>query len=189
MNRWITLGGCWVGLAVGPIGAAEAPFSRAVPPAEFAAAGLTKLTPEEVARLDALVREYKSGALERARREAAAAESRAAAAEAKAARAAAEKKDEPGFLERARVLVAPGTQVDVAAVESRIAGEFRGWEVRTVLVLENGQRWQVTGGEPYVTPPIPGPAVKISPGAFGSFWMTIEGVRPRVKVTRVDVGR
>lgn len=179
----------WLGWGAIAAGAAETPFSRAVPAADFAAAGLAKLTPEELARLDALVRAHQSGALERARKEAAAAEARAAAAETKAARSATEPRAEPGLLARARVLVAPGTQVEIATVESRIAGEFRGWEARTVLVLENGQRWQVSGGEPYVTPPVAGPAVKIAPGTLGSFWMTIEGVRPRVKVVRVVAGR
>ena len=94
----------------------------------------------------------------------------------------------PSLLARAKVLLAPGTKVEYATVESRIAGEFRGWESRTVFTLENGQRWQVAGGESYVTPPEPGPAVTIKPGIMGSFWMTIAGVRPRVKVVPVDGG-
>jgi hypothetical protein len=32
------------------------------------------------------------------------------------------------------------------------------------------------------------PKVKIAPGALGSFWMTIEGVRPRAKVQHVGGG-
>jgi hypothetical protein len=79
--------------------------------------------------------------------------------------------------------------VEFAAVESRIAGQFSGWSARTVFVLENGQRWQVSGGDSYVTPPVAGPVVKIAPGALGSFWMTIEGVRTRVRVVRVDAAR
>lgn len=193
MKSW--LGGLLIGGVVATtVGAAEVVFSQTLPSTAFVAAGLEKLTPAELARLDALVRDYQSGALERARRETEAAEARAAEAERKAVAAPAirvepEKKADPGLLAKAKVLLTPGTKVEYAAVESRLAGEFRGWEVRTVFTLENGQRWQVTGGESYVTPPVPGPAVKIVPGALGSFWMTIEGVRPRVKVVRVDAGR
>ena len=31
--------------------------------------------------------------------------------------------------------------------------------------------------------------VRITPGAFGAFWLEIEGVRVRAKVIRVDTGR
>ena len=48
--------------------------------------------------------------------------------------------------------------------------------------LENGQRWQADSTGDYVTPPSPAPKVKIYPGMLGTFWMEIEGVRPRVRV-------
>ncbi|MFZ9839602.1 MAG: hypothetical protein ACO3JJ_13835, partial [Opitutaceae bacterium] len=76
-----------------------------------------------------------------------------------------------------------------APVESRLTGEFRGWEPRAVFALENGQRWQETGGTTYAGPPIAAPAVRIRAGALGAFWMRIEGVGREVKVRRVDAGR
>jgi hypothetical protein len=193
MKPWIGIA-IFSGVFVVAAGAAEEAFSKAVRPGDFAAAGLAKLSAEELARLDALVQDYRSGALERARRDAVRAEERAAQAEKRATAAAVtaaekEKNAEAGLLAKAKVLLTPGTQVEYATVESRIAGEFRGWEVRTIFTLENGQRWQVTGGESYVTPPVPGPAVKITPGLMGSFWMTITGVRPRVKVAIVGGSR
>lgn len=188
-------------VTVGTVRAAEEPFTRALPPGEFAAAGLEKLTPAERARLDALVRDYKSGALEKAKREAAAAEARAAQAEAKAAAAAqaqakaaaekpkaAEGEADKSLLARAKVLLTPGTKIEYTTVEGRIAGEFRGWDSRTVFTLESGQRWQVSGTEPYSTPPVKSPAVKIVPGMMGTFFMTIEGVRPRVRVLPLNTG-
>jgi len=187
-----------LGLAVAASAAtpAEPPFSQAVPAPDFAAAGLGKLSPDELARLDALVRAYQSGALARAQREAAAASARAAAAEAKAAEAAARAKAAPAhapastagdkpdtsLLARAKVLLTPGTKIEYVTVESRLAGDFRGWDGRTVFTLENGQRWQAQGGDPYVTPAVRSPAVKIVPGAMGSFFLHVEGVRPRVRV-------
>jgi hypothetical protein len=189
---------------VGTLGAAEEPFTRALPPGEFTAAGLEKLTAAERARLDALVRDYKSGALEKAKREAAAAEARAAQAEAKAAAAAAtaqvqakaqaekakaaEGDGDKSLLARAKVLLTPGTKIEYTTVEGRIAGEFRGWDSRTIFTLESGQRWQVSGTEAYSTPAVKSPAVKIVPGMMGTFFMTIEGVRPRVRVLPLNTG-
>ena len=80
------------------------------------------------------------------------------------------------------MLLAPGTEIEYATVESRIAGNFTGWDGRAVLTLENGQRWQIANGGNYSTPPLPSPQVKITPASLGGFWMTIEGVTMRVKV-------
>lgn len=188
-------------LAASPLPAAEHPFSRALAPGEFQAAGLARLTPEELARLDALVRDYRSGALERARLEAetvarasaaaqaarAAAEQRASQAEARAQAAeTAARQAEGGLLARAKVLLTPGTQIEYSTVESRLVGDFLGWEGRTLFTLENGQRWQSAGEATYISPPIRSPAVRVVPGALGSFWLVVEGVKPRVKVTLVS---
>lgn len=201
---------------VAELAAADASFSKTVSPTDFSAAGLSKLSPEELARLDALVRDYGSGALEAARREAAAAsaaraeaETRARQAEAQAKRAEAaaksaaarastaeaeaknvgaadgEGKKSLSLLGRAKVLLTPGTEIEYSTVESRIVGDFRGWERGTVFTLENGQRWRVEGSESYVSPAVRAPAVKITPGMLGSFFLNVEGVRPRAKVAIV----
>ncbi|HUR59120.1 MAG TPA: hypothetical protein VM029_15500 [Opitutaceae bacterium] len=193
--------------AVEPLGrAAEENFSRAVAPADFSAAGLGRLSPEELARLDVLVRDYKSGALAAARREAVAAEQARAAAESRAAKAEADAreravapatasakteaaKNQPGLLAKAKVMLTPGTEVEYSTVESRIVGDFRGWDGPTVFRLENGQRWQSEGTTAYVTGAVANPAVKITPGMLGTFWMTVEGVKPRVKVKLLGGGR
>jgi hypothetical protein len=227
MKKMIPVGLAWFASAVA-VGAMEETFSKAVRAEDFSAAGLTKLSAEELGRLDALVRDYKSGAaadakamaerLATAKREAAVAAEGRAAAEAKTVRAEAEtqaakaeavkaetaraeaakvalaqtevakteaakaKKAEGGLLARAKVLLTPGTEIEYATVESRIAGDFKGWEGRAVLTLENGQRWQIANGGLYSTPPMPSPKVKIVPANLGGFWMTIEGVASRVKV-------
>lgn len=211
---------CWSALLVlataGAVagGAAEERFSQAVAPADFSAAGLGKLTPQELARLDALVKDYRSGALEAARREAAVAadgrtkaeaaaaraeatarteRERAAKAEARAQGAAAGERDssssDAGLLKRAKVLLTPGTKIEYTTVDARIAGEFRGWQPRMVFTLDNGQRWQVTSSESYVTSSEPGPKVKIVPGALGTFWMHVEGHRQRAKVAILSDGK
>ena len=199
-------------LSAGLLPGAEESFSKTVRAGDFSAAGLAKLTPAELAQLDALVRDYKSGALIAARREAEAAEGARVAAEAKAAKAAAEaqtarvaadtrvakleasaaaaeKKSEGGLLEKARALLPAGTPVEYAAIESRIVGDFTGWRGKSVFLLENGQRWQMANAGNYYSPTLKNPAVKITPAALGAYWMMIEGVNQRVKVVSLEAGR
>lgn len=52
-------------------------------------------------------------------------------------------------------------------VTSRIAGEFAGWEKGTVLVLENGQKWEVRDDDPLVTSRENSPAVTVEKGLLG----------------------
>ena len=197
----LLLGGLGVAILL-PVRAAEEAFTKAVRAEDFSAAGLAKLSPEELARLDALVRDFKSGALVAAKREAAAAEAARAAAERKAAQAEAqaaaramegaavkEKKTAGGLLTNAKVLLTPGTDVEYAATESRIAGDFTGWEGKSIFTLENGQRWQLATAGRYYTPVVHSPKVKIVPAALGGFWMTIEGVGQRVKVVPLGGGK
>lgn len=172
MKRWIMAGVLATGLA-GGTRAAERVFSQTISPAEFAAAGLGKLTAEELRRLDGLVQAHQSGVVARAE---------AGTKDGKTPPA-------PAAPAKAKVVLASGTAVEYAAVKSRIVGEFNGWEARTVFGLENGQRWQVASGSTYAGPPVAGPAVEITPGALGTFWMKIEGVRIRVKVIPVGSGK
>lgn len=184
--------------------AAEDNFSKSVPASDFSAAGLGKLSPEELARLDALVRDFKSGALEAAKKEAAReaearvraeskaradAEARAAKAEAKAiaASAEAEKKSEGSLLQRAKVMLTPGTKIEYTTVDAMLVGEFQGWQPKMVFTLDNGQRWRVTSSDSYVTGTERGMRVKIVPGALGTFWMHFEGHRQRAKVEIVEI--
>lgn len=187
----------WVGLLVGLLvglgsGRAEEVFSRAITPEEFAAAELGKLSPAARARLDALVAAYRSGAVTAVRAEAdaqaAAAVVATAAAVAAARQPAPAPPAAPGFWAqaKAKVRIAPGTQVEYGEMESRIAGDFAGWEGHTIFTLENGQRWQVANGGGYYTPAVSHPKVKVSPAKLGGFWMKIEGVNSRVKVLLLE---
>lgn len=191
MKRWLS-----IAVAVAwtcSMNAADERFSQAVRPADFSAAGLSKLTPEELARLDALVGDFKTGALAAAREETAAAEAKAAEAEAEA-RAAKEKsealqrqqaKPEEGLLSKAKVLLMPGTKVEYQPLESRIVGTISGWEPRMTFRLENGEQWRVVDDEGYYGSKLVNPAVRITPNAFGGFWMKIEGINIRVRVMPV----
>ncbi len=155
-------------LTAGGLGAAEDEFSKAVRAEDFAAAGLGKLSAAELARLDALVREFKASSVSRPSADRANKSAGAKGAQPDAGKAA--------------VRVAPGTVVEVGEVESAIAGDFEGWAGRTVFQLENGQRWRVANGGSYYSPKLTRPKVTISPAGLGGYWMAIEGVGTRVKV-------
>jgi hypothetical protein len=71
-------------------------------------------------------------------------------------------------------------------VSSSAKGEFRGWQNGTVFELENGQRWRVVDSDFQATRPMANPRVTISPGAFGSWYMLVEGTSVKVKVKRAD---
>jgi hypothetical protein len=60
-------------------------------------------------------------------------------------------------------------------VSSRIAGEFRGWKQGTILVLANGQRWEVRDEEPFITSAEKSPNVLVEPGLLSGWTLTVEG--------------
>ena len=71
-------------------------------------------------------------------------------------------------------------------VHSSIKGEFRGWETGTVFELANGERWRVVDGEYYAGKGLANPTVTVKPGAFGSWYLQVEGVSIGAKVKRVE---
>jgi hypothetical protein len=216
-------------------------FSKSLTPAEFAAAGLEKLTPEQLAKLDALVRSKQTGAVAKAKEEttkavadtvreqtakAVAEQVRAqttaevtkavteqvraqttqevtktvtekvrqetakqVAAEVRQQTQAEDKKTEAqkaasaGLIDRLKVVLKPGTEIEYTTLDATIEGSFHGWEKGTIIVLTNGQRWVVTDDDRYWASSSGKPVhVRIVPGILGSFFMEIErGGRPRVK--------
>jgi hypothetical protein len=207
-------------LVAAPLLRADDPFSQALSPADFQAAGLGKLTPDELKKLDELVHAQQTGQLAKVREEAKAqvrqevkqevvqevkaqvkqevrqevtqqvrqevkaevkaevqAEARAEAAAKPAAPAS------PGFLDRMKVMLLPGTTIEYTTLDATIPPPFHGWSTGTVITLTNGQRWVVTDDGRYWSPTVNHPvAVKIVPGSLGSFFMEIDhGGRPRVK--------
>jgi hypothetical protein len=143
-------------------------------PDEFAAAGLAKLSPEELTRLDALVRTHT---------EPAHAEKREGAGPAGAASEGEATERPRGLRERLRVVLTPGTQIDYRALETEMGESFRGYAPGQILKLANGQRWRVVDGK-YWSPPKSADQprkVVVRPGVLGSFFLEIEdGGRPKV---------
>jgi hypothetical protein len=155
-------------------------FSGGLSPGDFAAAGLSKLTPAELARLDELVQGHQAGAVTKAKEETAT----QVAAQVRAEEKVAEKRREESFVDRMKVMLKPGTEISYSTLESTIPPPFRGWHKGSVIELSNGQTWAVTDEDDFYGPPTRAPIkATIIPGSMGSFFMVIEGFgKARVKI-------
>jgi hypothetical protein len=189
MKRWLAL----VAFLAGGLAAAladDAKFSQQISPGDFSAAGLSKLTPEELARLDQLVQAYEGTAV--AAQAAAEARARKAETDAKAARAAqaAAEKRAQGFLARTRALLLPGTEIEYQELDSRVVGTIANILPYEVITLENGQRWQVEkDAYSYYGDPVKNPKARIVPAPFSGFKIEIDGfpdARVRLVGKRLD---
>ena len=182
--------------------AEEEKFTKSVPADEMVASGLASLTPAQLARVDALVEAYKSGALAAARRatdEALAAKREAEAlaarreAEANTARLEAARATEAakpvatttpsdGVVAKAKRLLKPTPHEAEPAVESTIPGKFSGWEPRQIFVLANGQQVQIANRESYYSPVIENPRVQVVPAAMAGYWLRFPDLGTQVRV-------
>ena len=154
-------------------------FARTLTPEKIHAAGLAKLTPEELAELETLVQQYKAGEPASTPAPATAATPATAGKESAAPesnQAAKSSKILPAWVGALLTLERIGSKgTKPEAMESRIKGEFSGWEKRTLFRLENGQVWTQVNDDSYVHAPVlQSPKVKITPASFGTFWMDVD---------------
>jgi lipoprotein-anchoring transpeptidase ErfK/SrfK len=161
--------------------AAGGEFTKNLSPEKLRAAGLVKLTPEEIAQLETLIENYKTGAVEQAVAAVPPAPPAPAVKPAPEAKSGGILPDWVGALiTLKRAEEAPAKR---QVLETRIAGEFEGWSGRTNFKLENGQVWTQVNNESYVyTPALKSPQVKIFPATFGTFWLEVEGVNQRCRI-------
>ena len=69
-------------------------------------------------------------------------------------------------------------------IESKIVGSFRGYGLRTVFHLANGEIWRPTNDDVFTCPPIESPNVVIYRDTFG-YKMFVEG-SSSLRVKRVQ---
>ena len=124
--------------------------------AEFRAAGLDKLTPEELAALNAWLQRRTAGT-------------------APAATYVPPLEDRTGFRD----------PVSSEGVVSRIAGEFTGWSGHTQFTLENGQVWEQAESGSMRGVSVDSPAITIRPAFMGSWLLKVEGFNQTIRVRRV----
>ena len=136
------------------------PIEQQMSAEEFKATGLDKLTPEELARLNAwLGRKITTETT-------------------KAAAAASEqvKKESRGFFDF-------GSD---APIEGRIAGEFHGFGKGKTYTLENGQVWQQIDDALLPGIRLTNPEVRIKPAMVGNSWyLSVGKYHTRAQVRRI----
>lgn len=133
---------------------------------EFSAAGLDKLTPEEMATLNNWIRSRSLATLE--------------SSSAPTTASAAVPADSRGFETKKM------RNADRTPVTSRIVGKFTGWDGNTVFTLENGMVWEQDDKDTFHVREIDNPAVTIKPHAFNTWRLSVEGYGSECKVKRLQ---
>ena len=154
----------FVVLAGFAVGAAAADFSsleERMSEKDFKAAGLDKLSPQELEQLNLWLRAHGLAG--------------------KAGGASTAHPEEEGF--RAKGFFGSGS--DTGPVHSKIKGTFKGWSGHTLFELENGQAWQQTDGTSFDIPAVTNPGVTIEQGLVGSWNLKLDGYNRTTHVTRV----
>lgn len=142
-----------------PLAQAQQPIEKQMSPEQFKAAGLDKLSPAELANLNA----WLNNTLE--------------VETTKAATLAKDKveTENRGFLSFGKS----------DPIVARIAGEFRGFAKGRRWTLDNGQMWEQIDGASLAGVLKTDPQVRITPSLVGNAWyMQIEGYNTRASVRR-----
>lgn len=123
--------------------------------AQFHAAGLDKLSADELAQLNSWLREH--------------------AGVTSAAAAAAAVPDRTGF----------HVDNTGSEFSTRVIGEFRGWSGKTTFHLDNGQVWQQVGHDSWGGVNLENPTIVIRPAFMGSWLLKVEGYNASTRVKRI----
>ena len=133
---------------------------------EFSAAGLDKLTPQELGTLNAWIRRHSLATL--------ATPGAVAAADDTAA----------DDVDRRGLPSDPGD--DDRPITSHLAGKFSGWDGQTVFKLENGMIWVQADKDKFYIKEVEKPAVTITHGMFKNWYLSIDGYDEKCKVRRIQ---
>jgi hypothetical protein len=196
MKRLLVIGFVVASLLTRQLEAAEGKFTAGLSPADLAAAGLSSLTPEQLARLNTLVEDYKNGAVASTARLTEPAASANQPAEIRSApapvqsRAARSSQPKPassgGLIAQTRDWLKHSAQGPAPVSESTVVGKFRGWEPKQVMTLANGERWRVANADTYYTPVVENPRVVVAPSSMGGYWMEFPDLKVRVRVNPLE---
>jgi hypothetical protein len=144
------------------------PIQQAMTAEEFRAAGLDKLSAEELARLNAWL------------------DRRVEQETAVAVAAAAEQAREEGrkeVVEKNRGFFHFGSEEPIVA---SIDGEFNGFGKGRRYRLDNGQVWEQTDSSTLAGVRRTNPGVRIRPGLMGVWYLRIDGYNTQAKVQRIE---
>lgn len=137
---------------------------------EYSAAGLDKLTPEELAALNNWIRKHSVATLDKPK----------AGSSTVAAGGGTENEDMRGFKNKS------DDDEDRTPITSRIIGSFSGWDGHAIFKLENGMIWEQDDKDKFYIREIQNPEVTIKPGMFGSWHLSVEGYSSRCRVERLQ---
>jgi len=134
---------------------------------EYMAAGLDKLSPQELDALNAWIRAHSLATLDQA----------TAVASTGASASASGNKDMRGL---------KTDSSDKSPISSTIKGKFNGWDGQTVFKLENGMIWAQADKDKFYIKEVENPKITIEPGMLGSWYLQVEGSNSRCKVKRIQ---
>ena len=75
---------------------------------------------------------------------------------------------------------------DRTTITSKLVGSFDGWDGQTVFELENGQIWAQASKSKFHTREVENPVAVIEPGMFGTWRIHIEGIDKECRVKRIQ---
>lgn len=153
----------WLGC--GPLHAQQAiVLKQQMGSAEFNQAGLDKLSPAELARLEQWLATHATELASAVPASAVSSASVAADKGASRSTASSEKKVAAAAKKASRIVVSP------------IAGRFTGWRPGSVIVLQNGQKWRISDDSSLtLTRPMDSPVATVKAGVLGGWMLKIEG--------------
>ncbi len=160
---------------------ADESFTKTLSQEDFQAAGLGKLTPDELSRLDQLIRGQQSGAVAKAKEETTKSVSLMVRAQVQAEEL---KKQSAGIIEKMKVMLKPGTEIEYTTLDSAIVAihEINFGKGGAVFTLANGQQWFTSEDDDWPSTKAGPIRARVVPGSMGSFFLDIErGGRPRVR--------
>ena len=144
------------------------PIEQAMSADEFKAAGLDKLSAEELARLNAWL------------------DRRVAEQTSAAVAAASDQAGEEGrkeVVEKNRGFFHFNSEEPIVA---NIVGEFDGFRRGKRYRLDNGQVWEQIDTASLAGVRRTNPAVRIKPGLLGAWWLKLDGYNTQAKVQRIE---
>jgi hypothetical protein len=162
--------------AFSPAALAQSPYvdiEQRLTPEQLRSVGIT---PEQLARLNALLRE--AGQAQAVADVPAAAPVSTVAAATSAAPA--RREDEPGR-DRSSLV-----GFNDEPIHSRLKGSVGGWEPGTVFELENGQQWKVLKGALKLPRTLDAPEIVVVPGVAGRWFLQVLDGMPKARVYRID---
>lgn len=132
--------------------------------------GLDSLAPEQLARLNALLRDDAAQAKTET-----IAETRALIAKQPPAERTGADRGAMSYL-----------GMDVERITTRLKGSVSGWEPGTEFRLENGQVWKVLKGQMKLRKPMESPEIVLVPGIAGRWFLQVDEDLPKARVYRID---